>query len=170
MKAAREFGAVLARRGLGLVYGGSRVGLMGAVADGALDHGGEVVGFLPEWLVDKEIAHARLSELHVVPSMHIRKAQMESRADGFVALPGGFGTYDELFEILTWGQVGLHGKPVGALDVDGYFAPVRALLEHTVREGFALPGNESLLLCDSDPDALVEALFSRPLDSIKPKW
>ncbi|MFO0679858.1 MAG: TIGR00730 family Rossman fold protein [Polyangiaceae bacterium] len=170
LRSARAMGEALARRGLGLVYGGSRIGLMGAVADGALAAGGEVVGYLPEWLVDKEVAHGALTELHVVPSMHLRKAAMESRADAFVALPGGFGTYDELFEILTWGQVGLHAKPVGALDVDGYFGPLRALLRHTVDEGFAVPGNESLLLVEPTPDALLDAILGWTPRPVAPKW
>ena len=119
--AARAFGAAAASRGVGVVYGGGRVGLMGAVADGALAAGGEVVGVIPQTLVDRELAHGGLTELHVVGSLHERKALMAELADGFAALPGGFGTLDELLEQLTWSQLGLHAKPVGLLDVDGFW-------------------------------------------------
>ena len=135
-EAARGFGALLAERGLGLVYGGGRVGLMGALADGALAGGGEAIGVIPQGLVDRELAHPGLSELRVVQSLHERKAEMASLADAFVALPGGFGTLDELMEQLTWAQLGLHRKPVGLLDVEGYWAPLIAVARHATQEGF----------------------------------
>ena len=135
-EAARAFGALLAERGLGLVYGGGRVGLMGALADGALAGGGEAIGVIPQGLVDRELAHPGLSELRVVLSLHERKAEMAALADAFVALPGGFGTLDELMEQLTWAQLGLHRKPVGLLDVEGYWAPLIALARHATQEGF----------------------------------
>jgi uncharacterized protein (TIGR00730 family) len=154
-EAARGFGEELARRGIGLVYGGGRVGLMGAVADGALSAGGEAIGVIPQALVERELAHTGLTELHVVDSLHERKALMADLSDAFVALPGGFGTLDELMEQLTWSQLGLHAKPVGLLDVDDYWAPLIALARHATEEGFvresdlaaiAVGGNAGLLL------------------------
>ena len=135
-EAARSFGATLAQRGIGLVYGGGRVGLMGAVADGALTAGGEAIGVIPQELVDRELAHSGLTELHIVGSLHERKALMADLSDAFVALPGGFGTLDELMEQLTWAQLGLHAKPVGLLDVAGYWGPLIALARHATEEGF----------------------------------
>ena len=135
-EAARAFGAAAAARGLGVVYGGGRVGLMGAVADGALAAGGEVIGVIPQELVDRELAHGGLTELHVVGSLHERKALMAELADAFVALPGGFGTLDELLEQLTWSQLGLHAKPIGLLDVEEYWRPLIALARHATEEGF----------------------------------
>src|SRR6266404_9183331 len=128
--AAATLARELARRGIGLVYGGGSVGLMGVVADAVLEAGGEVIGVIPRALATKEIAHQGLADLRVVPSMHERKALMTELADGFIALPGGFGTFDELFEAITWAQLGLHNKPVGLLDVADYFAPLRALVVH----------------------------------------
>ncbi len=162
--AAIELGRALARRKIRLVYGGASVGLMGKVADAVLESGGEVVGILPRWLEVKEVGHTRLTEMHIVDSMHARKERMIERADAFVALPGGLGTFDELFEVLTWSQVGLHEKPVGLLDVAGYFAPFRAMVRHTVEEGFATSEHEGLFVSNPDPDALLDALvrFERP--------
>lgn len=136
-EAARTLGQTLARQRIGLVYGGASVGIMGALADAALAAGGEVIGVIPRGVFTREIAHAGLTKLHVVGSMHERKALMAEQSDAFLALPGGLGTYDELFEILTWRQIGLHQKPVGLLDVDGYFAPLRSVLDHAVSEGFS---------------------------------
>jgi uncharacterized protein (TIGR00730 family) len=135
-EAAAELGAALAAAGVGLVYGGGDVGLMGVVADATLAAGGEVIGVMPEALVAKEIAHRGLTELRVTGSMHERKALMAELADGFIALPGGLGTFDELCEILTWGQLGLHTKPVALLDVDGFWDPFAALLDRAVEAGF----------------------------------
>jgi len=157
VEAARAVGRHLAERGLGMVYGGGGVGLMGAAADGALGAGGEVVGVIPQSLFRKEIAHRGLSELRVVSSMHERKALMAELSDGFIALPGGLGTFEELMEILTWAQLGAHDKPVGALDVAGYYAPLRALLEHGVEEGFVRPQHARLLHIAPSVDELLSA-------------
>jgi hypothetical protein len=155
---ARAFGAALARRGLGLVYGGGHVGLMGAVADGALAAGGEAVGVIPQELVDRELAHGGLTQLHVVGSLHARKALMAELSDAFVALPGGFGTLDELMEQLTWAQLGLHAKPVGLFDVDGYWAPLIALARHATEEGFVRESDLAAIAVGDDPDLLLDRL------------
>jgi len=169
-EAARRLGRLLAERGLGLVYGGGHVGLMGVLADAVLGKGGEAVGVIPRALVDKELAHAGLTELRVVTTMHQRKALMADLADGFAALPGGFGTGDELFEVLTWSQLGLHAKPIGLLNVDGFFNPLLAWLDHTVREGFVRPEHRRLLLEAADPGQLLDALTAfRPVESGE-KW
>ena len=170
-EAARAFGAAAALRGLAVVYGGGRVGLMGAVADGALSAGGEVVGVIPQELVDRELAHGGLSELHVVGSLHERKALMAELADGFVALPGGFGTLDELLEQLTWSQLGLHAKPVGLLDVEGYWLPLIALARHATAEGFVREADLAAIAVATDADGLLDRLerltrVARP----RPKW
>ena len=157
-EAAREFGTLAARRGLGVVYGGGRVGLMGAVADGALAAGGEVIGVIPQELVDRELAHGGLTELHVVGSLHERKALMAELADGFVALPGGFGTLDELMEQLTWSQLGLHTKPVGLLDVEEYWRPLIALARHATEEGFVRESDLGAIAIANDADALLDRL------------
>jgi|SRR2546427_1174970 len=137
--AARELGAEIARRGLGLVYGGASCGLMGACADAALAGGARVIGVLPRALVSREIAHAGLSEMRIVGSLHERKATMSALSDAFVALPGGCGTMDELFEAITWAQLGLHQKPIGLLDADGYFGPLLTFIGHMSAEGFVRP-------------------------------
>jgi uncharacterized protein (TIGR00730 family) len=168
---ARAFGAVVASHGLGLVYGGGRVGLMGAVADGALSGGGEVIGVIPKELVERELAHGGLSELHVVGSLHERKALMAELADAFVALPGGFGTLDELMEQLTWSQLGLHAKPVGLLDVEGYWRPLIALARHATEEGFVREADLAAIAVADDPDALLMRLERMTRDERpRPKW
>jgi uncharacterized protein (TIGR00730 family) len=156
--AAREFGAVAAGRGLGVVYGGGRVGLMGAVADGALAAGGQVIGVIPQELVDRELAHDGLTELHVVRSLHERKALMAELSDGFVALPGGFGTLDELMEQLTWSQLGLHSKPVGLLDIAEYWRPVIALARHATEEGFVRESDLAAIAVADDAELLLDRL------------
>ena len=158
LESARAFGALLARRGITVVFGGSHIGLMGALADGALAEGGRVVGVIPRALVDRELAHRGLTELVVVDSMHERKAAMERRSDAFVALPGGSGTLDELFEIWTWRQLGIHHKPVGLLDLGGYWQPLLACLDHLVAEGFSGRAEREMLLVESDPAALLDRL------------
>jgi uncharacterized protein (TIGR00730 family) len=158
MEAARELGRVVAVRQLGLVYGGSNVGLMAALADAALATGGEVIGIIPHALAAKEVAHTGLTELCVVDSMHERKAQMAKLADAFVALPGGLGTLDELFEMLTWAQVGLHSKPVGLLDVGGYYQPLLQHIEHAIVEGFIPRRDGDLILKRDEPGLLLDAL------------
>ena len=155
---ARALGAEIARRGLGLVYGGSGQGLMAAVADAALVAGGEVIGVQPRGLFAREEPHQHLSELREVGSMHERKAVMAELSDGFIALPGGFGTCDELFEAVTWAQVGIHHKPVGLLDINGYFTALLAFIAHASAEGFIPPEHLRLLTCATDPAALLDAL------------
>jgi uncharacterized protein (TIGR00730 family) len=154
--AARGLGAELVRRGLGLVYGGGSVGLMGVVADAVLAAGGEAIGVLPRGLARKEFAHSGLTELHLVGSMHERKALMASLSDGFVALPGGLGTLEEVFEVLTWSQLGIHRKPVGLVDVRDYWAGLLTLLRHAVADGFIRPEYAGLLLVDSAPAGLLD--------------
>ncbi|MGC4106249.1 MAG: TIGR00730 family Rossman fold protein [Thermomicrobiales bacterium] len=166
---SEQLGQELARRGLTLVYGGGNVGLMGAIADATLAAGGTVRGYIPRALREKEVAHLGLTELRVLGSMHERKAAMEANADGFIALPGGFGTLDELCEILTWGQLGIHRKPIGILDVDGYYAPLLAFFDGAVERGFIRPDHRSLLLADTDPAILLDRMIAwQP--TIMPKW
>jgi uncharacterized protein (TIGR00730 family) len=169
-EATRRLGEVVAARGCGLVYGGGHIGLMGILADTVLASGGSVIGVIPQALVDKELAHDRLTELHVVTTMHQRKALMADLADGFAALPGAFGTADELFEILTWAQLGLHSKPIGLLNVAGYFDLLCAWLDQAVREGFLRSAHRRLLLEAEDPERLLDLLQEyRPLGET-PKW
>jgi len=154
--AARAMGTALARRGLRLVYGGASVGLMGAVADAALAAGGEVVGVIPESLMKKELAHPGLTELVVTRSMHERKTVMADRADGFVALPGGIGTLEELFEIWTWAQLGFHRKPCGVLNVAGYYDRLLGFLDHARGEGLLAPSVRDVLQVADDADVLLD--------------
>ena len=158
LHAATALGGELAAQGLGLVYGGAQVGAMGAVADAVLAGGGEVIGVIPQMLVDKEVAHTGLTDLRVVGSMHERKALMESLADGIVALPGGFGTLEELFEILTWAQLGIHAKPVGLLNGNGYWDRLLAFIDHMVDERFLRAEQRDALLVADSPGALVAQL------------
>jgi uncharacterized protein (TIGR00730 family) len=157
-EAARRFGQRLGERGLGLVYGGAQVGLMGVLADAALAAGARVTGVLPRGLSSAEVAHTGLSELLLTEGLHARKAEMSARAQAFVALPGGFGTLDELFEALTWQQLGLHNHPVGLLDVDGYFQPLLAFLDGAVDAGLLATDDRSRLLAAADADGLLDAL------------
>ena len=145
--AAQELGHAFAAEGIRLVYGGAHVGLMGAVADAALAAGGHVTGFIPQHLVDREVAHRGLSELYVVRDMHERKHSMAEQADAFLALPGGYGTLDELCEVLGWAQLGLHRKPIILLDVAGYWQPFLSMLDHAVQEGFLKKANRESALC-----------------------
>jgi hypothetical protein len=169
-EAARRLGGELARRGLTLVYGGASVGVMGAVADGALAAGGKVVGVLPTFLGAKEIAHPGLTEFISVGSMHERKALMAERSDAVVALPGGFGTLDELFEIVTWGQLGLHRKPMGLLDTRGFFQPLLALARHLAEEGFVPPEQATPFAVSAAPEVLVDRLLAGPTMPLTEKW
>ncbi len=157
-EAATAFGALLARRGLAVVTGGGHVGLMGAVADGALAAGGSVHGVITRALEAREVAHRGLSSLTVVETMHERKAAMSGRADAFVMLPGGFGTLDEFFEALTWTQLGIHAKPCGVLDVGGYFAPLAAFVARAVDLGLVRPEHRDLVVVDTDPGSLLDRL------------
>lgn len=158
MELARALGTALAAEGRGLVYGGAQVGLMGAVADAALAAGGEVIGVLPRALMTRELAHPGLSALHVVDSMHARKALMAELADGFIALPGGFGTLDELFEILTWAQLGIHHKPVVLLNWRGFYSPLLAFLARAHGEGFVAALDQRLLLVGDDAESALALL------------
>jgi uncharacterized protein (TIGR00730 family) len=167
--AADTFGALLAQRGLALVYGGGSVGLMGRVADAALARGGRVIGVIPAGLVRKEVAHLGLSDLHVVATMHERKARMADLADAFVALPGGMGTLDEMFEMLTWAQLGLHRKPCGFLDVAGFYRPLLAFLDHAVEERFLKPEHRSIFVVDDDPSRLLERVLRFEAPALE-KW
>ncbi|MEG0822576.1 MAG: TIGR00730 family Rossman fold protein [Burkholderiaceae bacterium] len=155
---ARELGAWLAASGITLVYGGGHVGLMGAVADAALVGGGRVVGVIPEHLMRPEIAHQNLTELHVVDSMHTRKRMMAERADAFIVLPGGYGTFEEMFEMVTWLQLQLHNKPLGVLNVEGYYDHLLAFLRHAAQEGFIRPQHWDLIIVESNPKLLLERL------------
>jgi uncharacterized protein (TIGR00730 family) len=157
---AARLGRTLARRGITLVYGGGRVGLMGAVADAALEAGGDVIGVIPQALLDREIGHRGLTELRIVGSMHERKASMAELADGFVALPGGIGTLEELFEVWTWAQLGLHEKPCGLLDIDQFFAPLVGFLDHLVATGFVSPAHRAMLVTAESPDELLREFGS----------
>ncbi len=155
---ARELGAALCARGYGLVYGGGRVGLMGALADSVLDNGGEVIGVIPHGLAVKEAAHEGLSDLRVVDSMHERKAMMAELSSAFVALPGGLGTLEELFEALTWAQLGIHGKPCGVLNVDGYFDGLLEFIAHAVEQGFVRETHGAMLVVGSETEGLLDAI------------
>ena len=157
-QAAQTFARALVEAGCSLVYGGGRVGLMGVIADEVLAAGGRVVGVIPELLVDKEVGHEGLTELHVVPDMHQRKRMMADLSDAFVALPGGAGTLEELFEVFTWAQLGYHNKAIGLYDIGGYYAPLVGMLEHTVREGFMQQAYLDILQIDADAPALLEKL------------
>ena len=166
---AHAMGRYLAESGRRVVYGGGRTGLMGALAEGALSAGGDVIGIMPKHLVDHEVAHTGLTELHVVASMHERKSMLAELSDGFLAMPGGLGTLEELFEIWTWGQLGLHRKPYGILNVNGYFTPLLRFLDHAVTEQFIRPEYRALLVVESEPAALIasmEAMEPPPL----PRW
>jgi uncharacterized protein (TIGR00730 family) len=166
---SEELGALLARRGHELVYGGGAVGLMGVLADAVLAAGGRAIGVIPESLATREVAHSGLTELRVVPTMHVRKALMAELSSAFVALPGGFGTLDELFEIVTWGQLGLHRKPIGLLNVCGYFDGLIGFVEHAVRERFIREQHKRLLVIEERPEALLDALL-RHEPPVVPKW
>jgi uncharacterized protein (TIGR00730 family) len=169
LKAAKDIGALIARRGMKLVYGGASVGLMGAVADAALEAGGEVEGVLPKALEEKELAHRGLSRLHVVQSMHERKAKMADLSDAFVALPGGAGTLEEIFEIWTWAQLGFHRKPAGFLDVNGYYALLKAFIDHTAAEGFMRAAHRDILSFSTSAEEMLD-LFARYEPPSMPKW
>lgn len=168
-EAARELGHELASRGLGLVYGGAGIGVMGAVADAVLERGGEAIGVIPHSLASKEVAHAGLSQLFVVTSMHERKARMESLSDGFIALPGGWGTFEEIFEMLTWAQLGLHAKPCGLLNVAGYFDHLFTFLEHAVAEQFVRTEHQPMLMLEQDPASLLDRFRDYQAPRVR-KW
>jgi uncharacterized protein (TIGR00730 family) len=168
--AAQELARELVAHKLGIVYGGGSVGLMGAIADAALEAGGEVIGVIPRGLFKREVAHPHLNQLHEVGSMHERKALMANLADAFIALPGGFGTFDELFEITTWAQIGIHSKAIGLLNVCNYFTPLLNLVEHASQEGFISPFHKSLLLSREEPQELLSAILSYQPGEVQGKW
>jgi len=169
--AARTMGILLAERGMRLIYGGGKTGLMGAVADGALSGGGEVIGVIIPSMNNQALAHDGLTRMEVPPDMHARKARMHELADGYMALPGGYGTFDELFETITWGQIGHHQKPIGLLNVKNYYAPLLAAIDHAVNEGFIFKEHRDSLLCDSDPNRLLDAMavYEHPHEAVK-RW
>ena len=167
-EAAEAFGRTLAARDLDLVYGGGDVGMMGAVADGTLNAGGEAYGVIPESLVERETPHQDLTELEVVDSMHTRKARMAELSDAFVALPGGYGTLEELMEVLTWAQLGLHDYPCGLLNVSGYFDGLVAFFDHAVEEGFVSADHREMIQVAVDADALLDAFATYEPPAVKP--
>jgi uncharacterized protein (TIGR00730 family) len=169
-EAAEELGRLLVAEGIGLVYGGGKVGLMGRIADAVLAEGGEAIGVLPEALVAKEIGHAGLDDLRVVGSMHERKALMAELSDGFVALPGGLGTVEELFEVYTWSQLGLHLKPCALLDVESYYEGIAGWLDHAVAERFVRADHRDMLIVERDPRTLIERLRRFEPAAVAPKW
>lgn len=162
-------GTLLAERGIGLVYGGGNVGLMGVIADAAMAAGGEVIGVIPRALADREIAHTGITQLRVVDSMHTRKAMMAELSDAFVAMPGGFGTFEELFEAITWTQLGLHRKPCGLLNVAGFYSPLAVFIGQAVSEGFIRPVHRAAIVVDDDPARLLNTLSTIDLPDV-PKW
>jgi uncharacterized protein (TIGR00730 family) len=170
--AARTLGALLAQRGIELVYGGGSVGMMGILARAALEAGGSVTGVIPDSLVQREVGQAGLTRLHVVDSMHERKALMAKLSDGFIALPGGYGTLEEFFEVLTWAQLRFHAKPIGLLDVAGFFQPLVAVFDHMVAEGFVSGQHRALAIAERDPVALLERMAqyptNAPLEELRP--
>jgi uncharacterized protein (TIGR00730 family) len=169
VNAARELGTELARRNIDLVYGGAKVGLMGALADSCLAAGGHVSGVMPQSLIDREVAHTGLSVFHVVTSMHERKALMAELADAFIALPGGFGTFDEFCEMLTWSQLGIQRKACGLVDLDGFYAPLLALFDRAVAEGFLRPQHRAMVIADESAVALLDRLVAYDVPDV-PKW
>ncbi|MEG1041219.1 TIGR00730 family Rossman fold protein [Pseudomonas sp. NUPR-001] len=168
-EAAIALGQAIAQRGLTLVYGGGAVGLMGIVADAAMAAGGEVIGIIPQALKDAEVGHNGLTRLEIVDGMHARKARMAELSDAFVALPGGLGTLEELFEVWTWGQLGYHAKPLGLLDVNGFYSKLGSFLDHVVEEGFVRPQHRAMLKLADSPSQLLDAMDSYQAP-IAPKW
>jgi len=169
LEAARELGRIMAGRGIGLVYGGASVGVMGAIADAVLQAGGRAVGVIPESLVRKELAHGGLTELHVTASMHERKRLMADRADAFVALPGGAGTLEEIFEVWTWAQLGDHRKPCGLYNAGGYYDKLAQFLDHATAEQFLKPQHRDMLIVENDPLRLLDRFAAYEPPSV-PKW
>ena len=166
--AAEDIAILLARRNVGIVFGGGCIGLMGVVADTALAHGAHVIGVIPSAMVGREIAHGGLPDLRVVASMHERKALMASLSDAFIALPGGFGTFEEFCEVVTWTQLGLHRKPCGLLNVAGYYDSLVGLFDRAVADGFVRPENRQIVVAESDPERLIERLVARPVVATQP--
>lgn len=170
LQAARRMGRSIARRGLILAYGAGSTGLMGAVADGALEAGGEVTGVIPRIFNTPTLMHSGLTRLEIVDSMHTRKQRLVELADAFIALPGGYGTFEELFEVLTWAQIGLHCKPVGMLNTGGYFEPLLSAIEHAQKEGFIYNEHMGLFVCDEQPEELLDKLDDYQYPQGMEKW
>jgi uncharacterized protein (TIGR00730 family) len=170
LAAARQIGAAIAQRGLQLYYGAGSTGLMGAVADGALQAGGQVIGVIPEYFHTPQLAHTGLSRLEVVENMHQRKARLAELSDAFIALPGGYGTLEEFFEILTWAQIGLHKKPIGLLNTRQYFDPLLAMVEHAHSEGFIYDEHLALFVWNDQPEMLLDALANHQPPSGLERW
>jgi uncharacterized protein (TIGR00730 family) len=168
-QAAQAVGRLLCRRGIELVYGGGNVGLMGVLANACLNEGGRVIGVIPQALADRELAHTGLTELHIVGSMHERKSLMADLSDAFVSLPGGYGTWEEFFEVLTWSQLGIQRKACGVLNVDGYYDPLLAMADKALSEGFIRPVHRDSLLSDADPERLLDQLGNYSVPAID-KW
>ena len=167
--AATAMGLLLASRGIGLVYGGGNVGLMGVIADAVLAGGGEVIGVIPQSLADREIAHTGVTDLRVVDSMHTRKAMMADLSDAFIAMPGGVGTFEEFFEAVTWTQLGVHRKPCGLLNTGGFYTPLAAFIDQAVTEGFIKPVHRASIVVDDHPERLLDSLAKVELPDV-PKW
>ncbi|WP_416655333.1 TIGR00730 family Rossman fold protein [Bacillus amyloliquefaciens] len=167
---AAELGEYMAEQGIGLVYGGSRVGLMGTVADALMAGGGKAVGVMPSGLFSGEIVHQNLTELIEVSGMHERKAKMSELADGYIAMPGGFGTYEELFEVLCWTQIGIHQKPIGLYNVNGYFEPLINMVKYSIKEGFSNESHLQLIHTSSRPDELIEQMKQYTYPILDKKW
>ncbi|MEY4096024.1 MAG: hypothetical protein RLZZ53_3223 [Acidobacteriota bacterium] len=168
-EAAVALGGVLAKRGIGLVCGGGNVGLMGVIAEAVLTAGGEVIGVIPQALADRELAHGGVTDLRIVDSMHTRKAMMAELSDAFIAMPGGVGTFEEFFEVVTWTQLGLHRKPCALLNVAGFYAPLAAFIDQAVSEGFIKPIHRQMIVVDDNPERLVDSLAAVQLPDV-PKW
>ncbi|MEM8897028.1 MAG: TIGR00730 family Rossman fold protein [Bacteroidota bacterium] len=166
---ARALGSLMAEQKIKLVYGGGKIGLMGIIADTLLEKGGEVIGVIPDFLMKKEVGHTGIQEMHVVKTMHERKYLMSEIADGFIAMPGGFGTLDELAEILTWAQLGLHQKPIGILNIDGYFDGLLSFVDTMVKEGYLVAQNSKMILVDDDPKKLLEKMATYTFPDVE-KW
>lgn len=171
LNAARQLGNLLAQKGIHLIYGGGKTGLMGAVANGTMQAGGEVIGVIIPSMNTPALAHTGLTRLEVAPDMHGRKARMHELAEGYIALPGGYGTWDELFEAITWAQTGAHEKPVGMLNVREYYNPLLAAMDHAVAEGFVYPEHREAVFCDTDPLKLLSDMekYKHPRDAVK-RW
>ncbi|AIU83362.1 MULTISPECIES: LOG family protein [Bacillus] len=167
---AAELGEYMAEQGIGLVYGGSRVGLMGTVADALMAGGGKAVGVMPSGLFSGEVVHQNLTELIEVSGMHERKAKMSELADGYIAMPGGFGTYEELFEVLCWAQIGIHQKPIGLYNVNGYFEPMMKMVKYSIQEGFSNESHLKLIHSSSRPDELIEQMNNYSYPILQKKW
>lgn len=167
--AAIAMGRLLAARGIGLVYGGGNVGLMGVIAETVMAGGGEVIGVIPQSLADREIAHVGVTDLRIVDSMHTRKAMMADLSDAFIAMPGGFGTFEEIFEAVTWTQLGVHRKPCGLLNAGGFYSALAVFIDQAVSEGFIKPVHRAAIVVDDDPERLLDSLTRIELPDV-PKW